>query len=145
MATEAPQSFKNHVRLDPPFHFFIVPVLVITAIGFIVTFFMRPNIHSGWMVVFYVALVVWVFKMRLYSLRVQTRVIRLEERLRLATLLPEPLRARIGELTESQLVALRFASDAELPALVQSTLNNGLTNAQIKKSITNWRADWFRV
>ena len=145
MAAEAPQNLKNHTRWDPPIHFFVFPVLVVTAIGFLVRFFSHPNIHSGWMVVFYVSLVVLVWQMRSYSLKVQTRVIRLEERLRLAALLQEPWRSRIGELTESQLVALRFASDAEIPALVQSTLTNGLTNAQIKKSITNWRADWFRV
>ena len=145
MANEAPQSLANHTRWDPLIHFFVFPVLVITAIGFIVVFFNRPNIHSGWMVVFYVALVVWVFKTRLYSLKVQTRVIRLEERLRLSSLLAEPLRARIGELTESQLVALRFASDAEIPALVAATFSHNLTSAQIKKEIKNWRADWFRV
>jgi hypothetical protein len=145
MANAEPQNYSNHVRWDPAFHFFLVPVIVITAIGFAVTLFTRPSIHSGWMLVFYVALVVWVFKTRLYSLKVQTRVIRLEERLRLSTLLAEPLRSRIGELTESQLVALRFASDAEIPALVGETLNRNLSGAEIKKAITNWRADWFRV
>ena len=97
------------------------------------------------MVIVAIALVVLVFKTRLYALKVQTRVIRLEERLRLSTLLAEPLRSRISQLTESQLVALRFASDAEVAALVEATLTNNWSNADIKKQIKNWRPDEFRV
>jgi cell division protein FtsL len=145
MANEAPQNFANHTRWDPLFHFFIVPVFLITAIGMIVVAVRHPSVHSAWMVVVAVALLVLAVKMRLYALKVQERVIRLEERLRLSTLLAEPLRSRIGELTESQLIALRFASDAEIPALVSGTLTNNWSRAEIKKQITNWRADWFRV
>jgi len=145
MANAAPQNFANHTRWDPLFHFFIGPVLMITVIGMIVVAVRHPNVHSVWMVVLTVALLSLAFKTRLYSLKVQTRLIRLEERLRLSTLLGEPMRSRIGELTESQLVALRFASDEEIPALVAETLNRNLSNKDIKKAITNWRADWFRV
>jgi hypothetical protein len=145
MANEAPQNFANHTRWDPPFHFFLGPIFMINVIGWAVAVFHRPNIHTGWTLVVAIALLVWLVKTRLYALKVQTRVIRLEERLRLSTLLAEPQRARIGELTESQLVALRFASDAEIPALVTDTLNRNLQNKDIKKLITNWRADWFRV
>jgi hypothetical protein len=145
MANEKPQNFANHVRWDPPFHFFIGPVLMITVIGMIVVAVRHPNVHTVWMVVVWVALLTLAFKTRLYALKVQTRLIRLEERLRLSTLLAEPLRSRIGELTESQLVALRFASDAEIPALVAETLNRNLQSKDIKKAITNWKADWFRV
>ena len=97
------------------------------------------------MVVIALAALMAIFKIRLNALRVQDRVIRLEERLRLATILPEPLRARIPELTVGQLIALRFASDAELPALVQKTLNEKLSRDDIRKSIQNWRTDDWRV
>ncbi|MGH9663814.1 MAG: DUF6526 family protein, partial [Bryobacteraceae bacterium] len=97
------------------------------------------------LVVLTIAGVVAVFKIRLYALRAQDRIIRLEERLRLAKLLPEALRDRAGELTESQLVALRFASDEEVAALVEQTLANQWKNAEIKKAIRMWRPDYFRI
>jgi hypothetical protein len=84
-------------------------------------------------------------RVRSWATRLQDRVIRLEERLRLAGVLPEPLRSRIGELSDSQLVGLRFSSDAELPALVQRALDEKLSRSDIKKAITNWRPDYSRV
>ena len=105
----------------------------------------RDNFHSGLIVLLAVALLLWLFKTRLYALRVQDRVIRLEERLRLMQLLPERLRVRIPEFTESQLCGLRFASDAELPALAERALNEKLSRKDIKKSVQNWRPDYWRV
>ena len=84
-------------------------------------------------------------KVRLYALKVQDRIIRLEERLRLAQVLPEPLRGRIAEFSEAQLVALRFASDAELPTLCERTLAGNWDQKEIKKSIHIWRPDNWRV
>lgn len=139
------QNFSNHVRYDPPFHYLLLPVFVITVIVAIVHAVRHPGLLSGWLVLFAIAVLGLAFKTRLNALKVQDRVIRLEERLRLATLLPERLRSRIPELQESQLIALRFASDAEVPALVERTLGENLSSSEIKKSIREWRGDYWRV
>lgn len=139
------QDLAHHTKFDPPFHFFLVPVFAINAIHAIIRLGRYPSLEAGWSTVVAVGLVVMAFKLRLNSLKVQDRVIRLEERLRLSNLLQEPLRSRIGELTERQLIALRFASDAEIPGLVALTFSKQLAPADIKKSIVNWRADHFRV
>ena len=152
MAEKTPQTFANHTRFDPPFHFFIVPIFVLGVIFAFIHFFahlanadFRDNIHAILLILLSLALLTWVFKTRLYALKVQDRVIRLEERLRLMQLLPEPLRTRIPELTEGQLIGLRFASDAELPKLAERALNEKLSRKDIKKAIQNWRADYWRV
>jgi|ERR1700687_478486 len=145
MADRAPQNFSDHTRLDPPFHFFILPVFAITLIMTIVHLVRRPGLHSAWLVIVMIAALAAIFKIRLNALKVQDRVIRLEERLRLASLLDPALRPRIPELTESQLIALRFASDAELPALAARALNEKLARAEIKKAIQHWRPDYWRV
>jgi hypothetical protein len=145
MPEKKPQTFANHTRFDPPFHFFVVPVFLLLAIAGTVHFIRRPGWHTALMFVVAVALATAVAKIRNYALRVQDRVIRLEERLRLTALLQEPLRSRIPELTEGQLVALRFASDAEVAALAQRALSEKLSKADIKKAIQTWRPDYWRV
>ena len=145
MAEKTPQSFANHTRFDPPFHFFVLPVFAITVIVAIVQLVRDPSLHGAWLVVFTVAATTAVFKIRTYALKVQDRIIRLEERLRLAILVDKPLRAHIVELSESQLVGLRFASDAELPALTARALSEKLSRTEIKKAVTQWRPDYWRV
>jgi hypothetical protein len=139
------QTLANHARYDPAFHFFIVPVVLISMVLAIWHLFRSPSFASVWLFLMTVAAFVATFKIRVYALRVQDRVIRLEERLRLMSVLQEPLRSRIGELTDSQLVGLRFASDAELSALVQRTLDEKLSRADIKKAVTDWRPDYSRI
>ncbi len=145
MAEKKPQTLANHARLDPLFHLFVLPVFSLSTLAAVVQFLWHPSLHSGWHFVLLTAASVAVFKVRLYALRVQDRVIRLEERLRLASLLPEPMRSRISELTEAQLIALRFASDAEVPKLADRALAEKLSSADIKKAIQTWRPDYWRV
>lgn len=145
MPEKKPQTFANHGRFDPPYHFFVVPVFLLLALAGTVHFIRRPGWHTALMFVVAVALATAVSKIRAYSLRVQDRVIRLEERLRLMALLPDPLRSRIPELTEGQLIGLRFASDAEVPALTARALSEKLSRADIKKAIQTWRPDYWRI
>ena len=145
MAEKIPQNFANHSRVDPPFHFFVLPVFALTVIITILHLAMHPGLHSAWVVILAFAATTAAVKIRLYSLKLQDRIIRLEERLRLAILLDKPWRGRIGDLSESQLVALRFASDTELPALTAKTLSEKLSNKDIEKAILQWKPDYWRV
>jgi hypothetical protein len=152
MAEPKPQSFANHTRWDLPFHFFVLPIFSLGLILSLVHFFahitegdIRDQIHAFLLILLALAFLILASKTRTYALKVQDRVIRLEERLRLAQLLPEPLRSRIPELTEGQLCGLRFASDAELPKLTERALNEKLSRTDIKKAIQTWRPDYWRV
>ena len=145
MSEAKQQTLKNHTRFDPMFHFFLVPVLAVTIFVCIIHLVHLPSHLHAVLLVLAVCLFLAVGRMRAYSLKVQDRIIRLEERLRLAALLAEPLRSRIHELSERQLIALRFASDAEIPALVDLTLRDNLTAKQIKQAIQVWRPDYWRV
>jgi hypothetical protein len=142
----ATQTYSNHTKWDPKFHFFASPLFFIN-LGY--RLYMIDALDGApdaiWDAIFAVALLVALFSVRLYSLKVQDRLIRLEERLRLQAVLPEAMRPRIHELTVPQLVGLRFASDAELPALVEKVLATGMGTKEIKKSIQTWRPDDFRV
>src|SRR5271165_3202182 len=145
MAERAAQNLANHVKLDPPFHYFLLPVFAISWILSVVFLVRHPGFLHFWIVVFNTALVVAVIRFRQYALKVQDRVIRLEERLRFATLLPDSMRPQIAKLSEGQLIALRFASDEEVPALVERTVSANLSPADIKKAIKIWRPDYWRV
>ena len=139
------QNLKNHARIDPMFHGFLFVGALILLGCTIYALVRQPD----WWGVVRVFGVLWVimlmFKVRLYAMKVQDRVIRLEERLRLAQLLPDTTRARIGELSEGQLIALRFASDGEVAGLVQQTLDGKWDPKQIKGAVKIWRPDFFRV
>src|SRR5215468_3713154 len=145
MANPVPQTYGNHTRWDPPYHFFALPVILLTVIAAIIHCMQRPSWFSAWLVLFSLAIVVLAIKARFYALKAQDRLIRLEERERLFALLHDPLRDRVSELTESQLIGLRFACDAEIPALVQESITKNLSQGDIKKTIKVWRADYFRV
>ena len=146
MAEKIPQSYANHVRLHPPFHFFVMPATLLLLILTIVNAVRHPDLLESWILLLIgLMMPVAALLIRINPLRVQDRVIRLEERLRCEELLPAPLKSRLGELTESQMVALRFACDAELPGLVEKALKSNMAGKDIKKAIVTWRADMFRV
>jgi hypothetical protein len=145
MPDKVQQTRSNHIRRDPAFHFFLIPALLLLLVWSVIHLVRHRETTSIAFVVIAILMLVTALKARMYAAKVQDRIIRLEERLRLSGLLPEPLRARIGDLTESQLIALRFAGDAEVPDLVQRTLTENLAAKQIKEAILNWRADYWRV
>jgi hypothetical protein len=145
MAEKVPQNLANHTRLDPPFHFFVLPVFAITWVASIVFLVRHPSIPTGWLVVVVTAAITALLRIRIYALKVQDRVIRLEERLRLASLLPESQRNQVEQLNEGQLIGLRFASDQEVPALVARAVAERLSRADIKKAVLIWRPDYWRV
>ncbi len=135
----------NHAKFHPPFHFVLAPIMLISLVLAVWNAISNPTLLSIWNVVFVAGLVIAMFLTRIYPLKVQDRVIRLEERLRLSILLPENLRTRIHELSEDQLVGLRFASDEEIVELVGKTLVSNWTRKEIKANIKKWRADYWRV
>ena len=149
MAEKNVQVFANHRRFDPWYHFFVAPVVVISFFVALWTFIKSLSggfsLWAAWNVVVWAAAVALTLLLRIYPLKTQDRIIRLEERLRLATLLDGPLKARIGELDGRQLVGLRFAPDAEVPALVKAALDEKLSGEEIRKRVQNWRPDTFRV
>jgi hypothetical protein len=143
---QSDQNYSNHVRFFPPFHFFVAPVLLINVLvtGYLV--YRSPSRFGVWQVIVAIALVVLALVARLMALSVQDRVIRLEMRLRMREVLPADLQARIPEITREQCVGLRFASDAELSALVRKVLAGELkTSAEIKKQIGQWQVDYLRA
>jgi hypothetical protein len=145
MAETPTQDFKTHRRWDPWYHFFAANILVIAFFVALWQAFKAPSGWTIWQIFVSAALIVVAWKARSFALKAQDRVIRLEERQRLAIVLEGPLRGRIGSLTEDQLIGLRYASDAELAGLVQAALDENLSGEAIKKRVTNWRPDFFRV
>ena len=142
---QAEQNLKNHARLDPMFHGFLAVGALILLGSTIYALVRQPDWWGAVRLLGVLWAIALMFKTRLYAIKVQDRVIRLEERLRLAQLLPDSTRARIGELSEAQLIALRFASDGEVDALVQQALGGNWDQKQIKSAIKTWRPDYLRV
>ena len=143
---ERVQTYKNHSRLIPAYHFFVVPVLFLNVINELRRAWLYPSAGRAVSVVVALALLTLAFLARTMPLAAQDRLIRLEMRMRLQQLLPPDLRARINDLTPRQLVALRFAGDAEMPELVRDVLGGQLKSSkEIKLRIKDWQADWVRV
>jgi hypothetical protein len=145
MSKSEGQSFKNHARFDPLFHFFLAWIFLANIVFAVIHAMHHPRLFTWWLVVASVAAFVALFKLRSYPLKVQDRVIRLEERLRLQALAPQEWHAQIYRLKEDQLIGLRFASDDEVVELAKQALEHGWNRKQIKQHIQSWRADYWRV
>ena len=145
MAETDPQSFDNHTQIVPMY----LAVLGIFALNIIWSLYRLvrvPSIDTLLALLMAVAFVLLGLYARRFALTVQDRVIRLEMQLRLRSLLPPDLQSRIPELTRRQLIALRFASDEELPDLCRAVLRDNITQGKaIKKMIKNWNADHLRA
>jgi hypothetical protein len=143
---ERVQTYKNHARLIPAYHFFVLPVLLLNVINELRRAWYYPSAGRAVAVVVAAALLTLAFLARTMPLAGQDRLIRLEMRMRLQQLLPPDLRARINDLAPRQLVALRFAGDAEMPELIREVLDGRLKSGkEIKLRIKDWQADWLRV
>jgi hypothetical protein len=140
------QSFENHPKTVPAFHFVVLPIFLINLIWSIYRLAHAFSPGAVLSLLLAVAFILLALTARMFAMTVQDRLIRLEMRLRLQQLLPQELRGRIPEFTVGQLVALRFASDEELPELARKVLDEKLTNRKaIKKMIRNWQPDLLRA
>jgi len=140
------QSFQNHTRFVPAFHFFVAPILVLNIVWFIVRAIRNFSFGTIVSLLVAIALFLLAWYARVFAMTVQDRVIRLETRIRMQQLLPADLLARIPEFTLDQLVSLRFASDAELPTLARKVLDEKLMERKtIKGLIQSWQPDLLRV
>jgi hypothetical protein len=144
------QNYSNHTRWFPLFHFVVMPLLLLNFLSHLVRLFMAPpesgrKILAFW-VLLSIVLILMALASRLMALKAQDRIIRLEERLRYKELLSPEIATRASELPVDQIIALRFASDGELPGLVERTLNGEFAKTkEIKMAVKNWRADFLRV
>jgi len=145
MSKTETQTYKNHGRLDPPFHLVLATVLVVNLVIVVAYAIKHLNMYTAWAVILSIAVWIPVLKLRMYTLKVQDRVIRLEERLRLQALAPIEWHAQIYKLSEDQLIGLRFASDDEVVELAKQALEEKLTRKQIKERIRTWRPDYWRI
>jgi Family of unknown function (DUF6526) len=143
---ESTQNYQNHAKFVPAYHYVLTLILLVNFLAMAYHAVRDPNLFDLWAVVMAAALIMTAFFARGFALKAQDRVIRLEERLRMRDLLPADLKGRIHEFTANQLIALRFASDAELPELAATVLRDKIESRDaIKKMVKHWRADDHRL
>ena len=141
-----PQNYQNHAKLVPLFHYVLLPLLLLNLLAMAYHLWQEPSMLMGWALLMAFAFIVTALFARVFALKAQDRVIRLEERLRMRELLPQELKARINDFSAEQLIGLRFAPDAELPGLAATVLRDNIQKRDaIKKMVKNWRADDLRV
>jgi dolichyl-phosphate-mannose--protein O-mannosyl transferase len=140
------QNFQNHAKIVPGFHYVTLGIFAINLFWSLYRVVRSFSAESVIALLLAVAFLLTAFYGRIFALTVQDRVIRLEMRLRMQQLLPPDMHPRIPEFTVAQLVALRFASDAELPSLARKVLDENLNDRKaIKKLVQNWQADFLRA
>lgn len=140
------QNFENHAKIVPAFHYFVLPVLAINLVQSIFRVAHHFSLDTAISVLLAAAFILLAFCARRFALTVQDRVIRLEMQLRLRNLLPPEEHRCIADFTVGQLVALRFAGDAELPGLARKVLDEKVNDRKtIKKMIQNWQTDLLRA
>ena len=140
------QDYGSHRRYYPWHHFVVQPILLANMVIEITLLTRAPTLHNVWLVIFATGLVIFSFTARSMALRAQDRVIRLEETLRLSRLLPSGELSAIDQLKPRHLVALRFASDEEVPDLVRRCIAGEFQSGDdVKKAIRVWRPDYLRV
>jgi hypothetical protein len=140
------QSYKNHARWLPPFHFFVLPIFLVNVVYSVLLAWGDPSFGTGFGVLVALALFMTALLARTQALKAQDRVIRLEMRLRMHKVLPADMHGRIDDVTADQLIGLRFASDGELAELVRQILAGTLaTQKSIKEAVKDWQADHHRV
>jgi hypothetical protein len=140
------QNYANHTRWVPPYHFVAGPIFLLNLGWAIYRLVKVQSAETVIALLVAIALLILFLFSRLSIITVQDRVIRLEMQLRMASVLPADMRSRIPEFNRDQMCALRFASDAELPALARKVLDEKINDRTvIKKQIKNWQADELRA
>ena len=141
-----PLSYKTHRAYDPLYHFFVLPILGINLLIMVYVAYRRPFWLTYWGIIFAIALLGLAWRVRFFPLRIQDRLIRLEETLRLQRVLPEELKARVDEISTRELIALRFCSDEELPEHVRAIYAGDYRGGEnVKSRIKTWRPDPHRI
>jgi hypothetical protein len=140
------QNYKNHAKFVPAFHFFVLPVMLVNVVWSSWQARSVTDADSIIGVLVALALLMVALLARMFALKAQDRVIRLEMRLRMRELLPAELLPRVNDFTVDQLVALRFASYAELPELAATVLRDDIQDRKsIKQMVKDWQGDCLRV
>ncbi|HIC56867.1 MAG TPA: hypothetical protein EYO94_05660 [Acidobacteria bacterium] len=145
MSEKKPQNYENHAKFIPVFHYIALPLLLVNFFGALFRVTQEISFYTLNGVGLAISLIVVAVFTRLFALKAQDRVIRLEEQIRMQTFLPDALKAQVGRLTMGQIVALRFASDEELVDLTQDALDQNTSPNALKQAVKNWRPDYDRV
>lgn len=144
--TEPRQTFANHARFNPWYHFVAIPILLINIVIATTGAIRQPNLATVWGVIVALGIGIGIAVARSQALTVQNRIIRLEERQRLRSLLPAEDHAAIDALRVRDVVALRFASDSEVPALFHRVVTGEFAKPRdIKQAVKDWRPDHLRA